>query len=70
MKKRICMAVMAVRKLKDVEEVRICGITALEKPSPTYVPLCSSHRTMAEIAEVKVFIGDNVGDYRITKEEK
>ena len=64
------MAVMSERKTKDGEEVRICGRNALEKPSPTYVPLCSSHRTMAEIAEVRVFIGDNVGDYRITKEDK
>ena len=64
------MAVMCVRKLKDGNEVRICGIPSLDKPTKTYVPLCSAHRTMAEIAEVKVFIGDNIGDYRITKEEK
>lgn len=63
--KRYCMAVTGVEFAGEVDAVMVCGLPTCDKENSLYVPLCASHRVMAEASEIKVFTDKVIAGYRL-----
>lgn len=66
--KRICCAILGKPELHTGEDLYICGLPECNKPFKPYLPLCGSHRAMAETQKAKgvlVFVDESVGEFRL-----
>lgn len=63
--KQSCMAVTSVEFAGEVDSITVCGLPSCDKPNALYVPLCASHRALAEASEIKVFTDKVIAEYRI-----
>lgn len=63
--KRECRAIIDVEFAGDVNIINVCGVTACEKPFPTYIPLCTAHRLIATASEIKVLTDRVIATYRL-----
>ena len=70
--KRICCAVLGKPELHKGEDIHICGLPECRRPHPAearaltpYLPLCGSHRALAEANSVLVFVEESVGEFRL-----
>ena len=73
--KRICCAILGKPELHTGEDLYICGLPeckttfTAEYPSPylrtPYLPLCGSHRALAETKSVLVYVNEGLGEFRL-----
>lgn len=69
--KRICCAILGRPKLHKAEDIYICGLPECRRPHPSapvvtpYLPLCGSHRALAEVGPVRVFVEESIGEFRL-----
>lgn len=70
--KRICCAILGKPELHKAEDIYLCGLPECRRPHPAegraltpYLPLCGSHRAMAEVKGVLVFVDECVGEFRL-----
>ena len=62
---RCCQAVISVEFAGSVDSITICGLPPNDKESLLYVPLCASHRVLAESSEIRVYTDKVIADYRL-----
>jgi len=76
--KRNCCAILGKLELHKAEDIYICGLPECRTPHPEerhapgpgrplvpYLPLCGSHRAIAEVKSVLVFVDESVGEFRL-----
>lgn len=69
--KRICCAVLGKPRLHKAEDIYICGLPECRRPHPEarpltpYLPLCGSHRAIAETKSVLVYVEEGLGEFRL-----
>jgi len=70
--KRTCCAILGRPELHKGEDIWICGLLECRRPHPAegrpltpYLPLCSSHRALAEVGPVRVYVEESIGEFRL-----
>jgi protein gp37 len=69
--KRLCCAVLGKPQMHKAEDIYICGLPECRRPHPAvkqitpYLPLCGSHRAIAETKSVLVFVEEGLGEFRL-----
>ena len=53
------------RPIMSGDLVYVCGLFECVQPFPAYMPLCASHRAMAEIKEIPVRVEKRIGQFRL-----
>lgn len=70
--KRLCCAILGEPKLHKSEDIYICGLPECRRPHPAearaltpYLPLCGSHRALAEVQSVRVYVEESIAEFRL-----
>lgn len=70
--KRNCCAILGTPELHTGEDFFICGLPECRRSHPAepraltpYLPLCGSHRAIAEVKGVRVFVEESIGEFRL-----
>lgn len=70
--KRLCCAILGEPELHKSEDIYICGLPECRRPHPAearaltpYLPLCGSHRALAEVKGVRVYVEESIGEFHL-----